>query len=106
MGELSPTQVGERILSLRKARGWNQRRLAQEAGVSHPFVSQVERGQSGISEPVLKQFAAALGVPLEELTGEPMRPAPELLERELSSDESRIIRALRKVAPLSERRVL
>lgn len=44
MSSSAESVIGARIRSARKARGWSQERLAQEAGVSPGTVSSVEAG--------------------------------------------------------------
>ncbi len=60
MGE---ARIGERLISIRRLRMWNQGRLAEEAGVSPTTVSGIETGR--ISHPhlgTIRKLARALGV--------------------------------------------
>jgi transcriptional regulator with XRE-family HTH domain len=65
------THFGERLKSLREARGWSQQQLADAAGVSQVGLSKWERG---LREPLWSaviRLAAALDVNLEVFDGRP-----------------------------------
>jgi len=88
-------ELGERIRRRRKAIGLTAKGLAQVAGVSPSYVSQLEHGkQDQPSLEVLAALAAALGMPTSELLGEPATaetpavtsPALALLAAELDLD--------------------
>ncbi len=79
---------GERIRAARKARGWTQRRLAEEAKLSQPFVSAVERGRVGRT--------AQVDALLRVLGLDPEGPARE----EPEPDHAAIDAALQWNAPL------
>jgi XRE family aerobic/anaerobic benzoate catabolism transcriptional regulator len=55
------------LRSIREARGYNQQALADAAGMSVRFLSQVETGQTNISVGRLADLAHALGVSLAEV---------------------------------------
>ena len=57
--------LGERIKTAREAAGWNQRQLAEKAGISAMAISKYERGQSVPSSRVLLFLAGALGLRTE-----------------------------------------
>ena len=59
--------MGERILALRKQRGWSQRQLAQKVGTSGPIVGRYERGEMTPSVEVAKKLADIFGVTLDYL---------------------------------------
>lgn len=59
--------IGETIRRLREQRGMNQRELAKKAGISHSYVSDVERGDATPSLKFLEKIADALGVRLSTL---------------------------------------
>ena len=72
---LHPTLLAERVQALRQARGWNQRRLAREAGLAPNQVSQIEGGVT--QDPrisTLRALADALEVSLDVLTGREALP--------------------------------
>lgn len=79
-GELAP-QIGAKVKELRTAKGLSGRKLATAAGVSQPFLSQLESGQTSVAIATLYRIAAALDV-----------PAPELLPGRAGSDVE-VIRA-------------
>ena len=60
-------RLGARIRELRKARGLTLVQLAAATELSHPFLSQLERGMHEPSVRVLRSVAAALDVSVETL---------------------------------------
>jgi transcriptional regulator with XRE-family HTH domain len=56
--------VGAHIRRLREQRGMSVTELARQVGVTKSQISQIERGSSNASIPVLRAIAKALGVPL------------------------------------------
>ena len=54
-------RLGAKIRALRKERGLTLKALAQLSGLSHPFLSQVERGLARPSMSSLHQISEALG---------------------------------------------
>jgi transcriptional regulator with XRE-family HTH domain len=81
--------LGARVRRLRRARGLTLARLAALAGLSHPFLSKLERGLASPSMASLAQIARALGTSqLELLAGAdpdddtdpaPVRPPTEIV---------------------------
>lgn len=59
--------VGKRIAARRKELEWDRKRLAEEAGVSYPYISQLETGYRNASYRQQVAIATALGVSLDEL---------------------------------------
>lgn len=59
--------LGEYIANQRKAAGVTIRQLAEQAGVSNPYLSQIERGLRKPSAGVLQQLAKALRISAETL---------------------------------------
>lgn len=59
--------VGEFIAAQRRAAELTLRQLAEQAGVSNPYLSQIERGLRRPSAEVLQQLAKALRVSAETL---------------------------------------
>lgn len=55
-------QLAERITTARKARGWSQERLAQEAGVSPNTILSLEKAKRGYQEGKLRAVLDALGL--------------------------------------------
>ncbi len=58
------TLIGERIKQRRKALGLSLRDVAKRVDVSASFLSQLERGQSGVTIDTLRRIAGALNVPI------------------------------------------
>ena len=58
------SKVGAHIRELRARRGISLTELGRQVGVSKSQISQIERGASNASIPVLRAIAKALGVPL------------------------------------------
>jgi transcriptional regulator with XRE-family HTH domain len=56
--------VGERIRDVRVKRDWTQEKLAEKAGVSKSFLSEVENKGKNISLELLLKIATALGASL------------------------------------------
>jgi transcriptional regulator with XRE-family HTH domain len=66
---ISDEPIGERIRLLRRQRGWSARYAASVAGISHTQWSRIENGlRSADNRFVLAEIAAALRVPLSDLT--------------------------------------
>lgn len=59
--------LGEFIATQRRAAEMSLRQLAERAGISNPYVSQIERGLRKPSAEVLQQIANALSVSAETL---------------------------------------
>jgi transcriptional regulator with XRE-family HTH domain len=57
-----PRDIGEFIRDLRRNARISLRQLAEQAGVSNPYLSQIERGLRKPSAEVLQQLASALRV--------------------------------------------
>lgn len=60
-------QIGERIRSFRKAKGFSQEELAERASVHYTYIGQVERGEKNFSIDTLEKVIAALNITFEEL---------------------------------------
>jgi transcriptional regulator with XRE-family HTH domain len=64
VGDTIDSRVGKKIREIRTQRRMSLTHLAEQTGVSKSLVSQVERGMSNPSLPVLRSLAQALDVPL------------------------------------------
>ena len=73
--------MGARVRSLRRERGLTLKALGARAGLSHPFLSQLERGLARPSLGSIERIARALGVPVADLWTETAPPAPPRLVR-------------------------
>src|SRR3954469_7225812 len=65
------TDLGARVRSLRRERGLTLKGLGRLAGLSHPFLSQVERGLARPSVGSVERIAAALDVTVAHLWAPP-----------------------------------
>lgn len=61
------TSLGERIKEIRQSLGWTQDRLAQEAGVSKSFLSEIENDKASVGGEILLKIATALEASLDYL---------------------------------------
>ena len=68
---------GERIRGERARRGMSRKLLAQHAGISERYLTQLESGKGNVSVLILRHIAGALGVPLTRLV-EDEPPSPEM----------------------------
>jgi transcriptional regulator with XRE-family HTH domain len=77
------SQLGARLRSIRQRRRGTLRAVADRAGISESFLSQIERGRAGASIATLQRIAGTLGVSVADLF-EPDGAAgrPRVLRRE------------------------
>src|ERR1041385_8255165 len=61
------SEVGSRVRSVRTAKGWTLKNVAERSGVSTRFLSDLETGKGNISVARLADIAAALDVPIVSL---------------------------------------
>ena len=74
--------ISKNIKEMRENRGWNQARLAQEAGITAAALSMIEKGDGRMPTIVLlRKIASALKVQLNEITGEEPTMVSETAER-------------------------
>ena len=59
--------LGKNIRELRLKSGWTQEKLAEKAGISVPFMTQIELARKSASLEVIQNIATALGVSYERL---------------------------------------
>lgn len=59
--------IGDKILSIRKDKGWSQQQLAKEIGTSGPIIGRYERREMIPSVEVAKKLAKAFNVTLDYL---------------------------------------
>ncbi len=77
-----PVDLGERLRAIRVLRRRTLKDVADAAGVSESFVSQLERGRSSASVATLQRLAAALGIEVSDLFAPEGLPRPRVLRRE------------------------
>jgi transcriptional regulator with XRE-family HTH domain len=73
--------VGERLRSIRQLRRRTLREIADGAGLSESFLSQVERGRTNVSISSLQRIAAALGVEVSDVFAAESADEPRILRR-------------------------
>ena len=61
------TVLGKNIRNLRKQTGWTQEQLAEKAGISVPFMTQIELAHKTASLDVIENIARALDVSYTQL---------------------------------------
>jgi transcriptional regulator with XRE-family HTH domain len=71
--------LGARVRELRRDRGLTLKGLGREAGLSHPFLSQLERGLARPSVTSVERIARALEVPVSTLWTAPRQEAARVL---------------------------
>ena len=79
---VAEVDVGERLRAIRGLRRATLRTIADRAGVSESFLSQVERGKASASIASLRRIAGALGVSVADLFEPSGPPRPRVLRRE------------------------
>ena len=79
---VAEVDVGERLRSIRRLRRATLRTIAERAGVSESFLSQVERGKASASIGSLRRIANALGIAVADLFEPSAPPAPRVLRRD------------------------
>jgi XRE family aerobic/anaerobic benzoate catabolism transcriptional regulator len=62
--------LGARVRRIRAQRGMTRRILARDSAVSERYLAQLESGRGNVSILLLRQIAAAMGVPLADLVHE------------------------------------
>ena len=78
---VTEVDVGERMRDIRRSRRATLRTIADQAGVSESFLSQVERGRASASIASLRRIAGALGVSVADLFEPGGPPRPRVLRR-------------------------
>jgi transcriptional regulator with XRE-family HTH domain len=71
--------LGARVRELRRDRGMTLKGLGHQAGLSHPFLSQLERGLARPSMTSVERIARALEVPVSTLWTTPRQEAAHLV---------------------------
>ena len=74
-------ELGERLRAIRVLRRLTLREVAEAAGVSESFVSQLERGRSSASVATLQRLAAAVGIEISDLFAGESQSGPRVLRR-------------------------
>lgn len=64
----TPTSIGRRLREARRTKGLTVRALAAVVGLSHVFVGEIERGTRPLPKARREAFAAAVDLPVADLT--------------------------------------
>jgi transcriptional regulator with XRE-family HTH domain len=75
-------ELGERLRAMRQLRRLTLREVAESAGVSESFVSQLERGRTNASVATLQRLASALGIEISDLFAGESQTGPRVLRRQ------------------------
>lgn len=102
MATLSFSQLGEYIREQRVNAQYSLRQLARLAGVSNPYLSQIERGLRKPSADILQQIARGLSISAEALYVQ----AGILEERQDAGDVATVIRADSMITERQKRMLL
>lgn len=73
--------VGEKVKAFRTARRMSLRTLGEVTGTTASFLSQLERGLSGVNTSTLMRIASALGINLADLFSETSPPVGQVLRK-------------------------
>ena len=91
-----PIKLADKIMTLRRQKGWSQETLAEKANLSPHQLSNIERGKSLIKVNNLICIADILGASMDYLTCRTDNTASaefqwELMESKLESEEKEIV---------------
>jgi transcriptional regulator with XRE-family HTH domain len=98
--ELTTETDGNRLASIRKAKGFTQKQLCEKIGIGQTLLSAYEVGRLSLSADMVKRIALALDVSTDEILGlQPSKANPLM---------ATLARRLRKIEtlPASQRKVL
>lgn len=98
----SKKEVGERLRSLRQARGLTQIDLAHTLGITQSNVSAIERGARGLTVHQVVKLAKALKASTDEILGTHKTAASKGAAVEILQDR-RFLKRLQRVGQLPER---
>lgn len=65
--EMDFIRMGRRIKDMRRQKKWSQEKLAEEASMSVPYLSQIENGKKKASLEALVKISNALGISMDIL---------------------------------------
>lgn len=71
--ESEPLNLGQRVRSLRKERGWTLEQAAVQAGLARSTLSKIENGQMSPTYEALKKLADGLKISVPQLFTPPAR---------------------------------
>ncbi len=65
-------KIGERIVELRKAKGFSQQKFAYEADMERTYLNHIEKGRKNISINTLEKITKGLGISLSTFFNSPL----------------------------------
>jgi transcriptional regulator with XRE-family HTH domain len=74
--------IGERLRTIRQLRRRTLRDVAEQAGLSESFLSQLERGRAGASISSLQRIAGALGIDVSDVFAADGADRPRVVRRD------------------------
>ena len=89
--------ISQRIRKLRREREWTQKELGKRMGMDHRNLTKYETGATKPSVRVLKRFAEAFGITVDELVYDATEVKPEYLLQ-----DNELLRQFREVEKLEE----
>jgi transcriptional regulator with XRE-family HTH domain len=90
--------LGSQVRTLRRERGLTLKALGRRAGLSHPFLSQVERGLARPSLESVQRIASALEVPVGQLWAPPRPTEAQVIRRDEGETVESRLGALRDLS--------
>lgn len=92
-------ELGDKLRHLRRKNKLTLKLLAQRAGLSYSYISQVERGLAGPSISALRRIAGALGITLARLFDDQALPESQIVVRKherrvLTAEGSHVVQEL------------
>jgi transcriptional regulator with XRE-family HTH domain len=88
----------EKLKHYRKLKGWSQGELADKAGLSQAFISDLERGAKAPTLGTVRQIAQAFGIPVDMFVSDLYLPTQDL---SLPDDIQKFLREQRYLPYLS-----
>jgi len=89
--QLTPVQVGQRIVALRKRKQLSQKELAKEVGISRPSLTQIELGNRSLNILELQKLGQVLGFSLDDFMSKDFA-AETVIFKEVEKDSEESVR--------------
>jgi len=90
-------EIGQKIKKLRKEKDWTQKELGKRTGIDYRNITKYETGAIKLSVKVLKRFADAFEISVDELIHDANEIRPELLIQ-----DKELLRQFQEVEKLEE----
>ena len=89
--------LGRRLKALRKQRGWTQERMAERAGLSWKYYSEIERGRRNASIDSIRKIADGLEISMSGLF-------LFIDDSQLTDDEEQIIASVTRILAKADKK--